>query len=325
MTTAMRTRSFALSVALVALLGACKKDTPSQKTSLPAADAAPAAQPADSGAGATTPPLADAAASSEKVRAFFYAVEKNGKTTHLLGTMHMGIDPERLPDTVYAALAKAKTFAMETNIKDPSLLSSLMRDDGKTLADELGPDYWKKLETALDPQVANGLKGMKASTAAAMLELRGLPMTQPMDLVLLQKGEEAGAAIVYLEQAKLQQRLLDKWLDARALKMMLDDLDEADDKNKEMLDAYTSGDEAVVEKLTFDQKAWKQAGRDEKEFDRMLKELLLDRNASWIPAIEKIIAKGNGFVAVGAAHLIGKGSVVELLRQKGYTVTRVTP
>ena len=44
---------------------------------------------------------------------------------------------------------------------------------------------------------------------------------------------------------------------------------------------------------------------------------------SWIPAIEKMISEGEGFVAVGAAHLIGAGSVVELLQKKGYSVTRV--
>jgi uncharacterized protein YbaP (TraB family) len=324
MTTAMRTpsRTSLAVLALVAFLGACKKDSP--KTSTPA-DAAVAAKPADAGAGSTTPPPGDAAvAPTGKVKAFFYAVEKDGKTSHLLGTMHMGVDPARLPDNVYAALGKSKQFAMETNIMDPSLLSSLQRDDGKTLEDELGPDYWKKLETALGPQMANGLKNMKASTAAAVLELKGLPMTQPMDLVLLQKGKDAGAEVIYLEEAKLQQKLLDKWLDARALKMMLDEADKGDNKNQEMLSAYESGDETVVEKLTFDKEAWKQAGRDEKEFDQMLEELLLDRNASWIPAIEKMIAKGDAFIAVGAAHLIGKGSVLELLRAKGYTVNRVT-
>ena len=141
-----------------------------------------------------------AAASHEKVKAFFYAIEKDGKTTHLLGTMHMGVDPARLPDSVYAALGGAKQFAMETNIMDPSLLSSLQRDDGKTLEDELGPDYWKKLETALGAQMANGLKNMKASTAAAVLELKGLPMTQPMDLVLLQKGSRLSVQPVTREE-----------------------------------------------------------------------------------------------------------------------------
>lgn len=31
----------------------------------------------------------------------------------------------------------------------------------------------------------------------------------------------------------------------------------------------------------------------------------------------------NIFVCVGAAHIVGDGAIVDLLRQKGYTVTRV--
>lgn len=306
-------------LALVALAGACKKSDDK-----PAAPPTPVAT-ADAGAGAAQPP-GDAGAvapASKHVRPFFYKVEKDGQTSYVLGTMHIGIEPERLPPHVWSALDGAKAFAMETNVQDPSLLGMLMRNDGKTLEDDLGKEYWTKLETALGKDMAAGIRGMKASTAAALLELRGLPMTAPMDIALVEKAKEGGKEIIYLEEAKHQQQLLDRWLDVRALKMMLDDLDQAEGKSKQMLDAYAAGDEAKVEALSTDRSAWKQAGRDEAEFEQMLKELLLDRNAAWIPAIEKMHAAGGGFVAVGAAHLIGKGSVLELLRGKGYTVTRV--
>jgi uncharacterized protein YbaP (TraB family) len=51
---------------------------------------------------------------------------------------------------------------------------------------------------------------------------------------------------------------------------------------------------------------------------------LLARNRSWIPALEKAHAAGGAFVAVGALHLVGEGSVVELLRARGFTVERAT-
>ena len=54
-----------------------------------------------------------------------------------------------------------------------------------------------------------------------------------------------------------------------------------------------------------------------------MKELLLDRNASWIEPIEKLHARGGGFVAVGAMHLIGKRSVLDLLAQRGFTIKRL--
>jgi uncharacterized protein len=46
-----------------------------------------------------------------------------------------------------------------------------------------------------------------------------------------------------------------------------------------------------------------------------------DRNRRWLPQIEKLLAQGdNALVVVGAAHLVGKDGVIELLRDRGYTV-----
>lgn len=49
--------------------------------------------------------------------------------------------------------------------------------------------------------------------------------------------------------------------------------------------------------------------------------LILDRNRNWADQIEQRLAgSGRIFIAVGAAHLIGEGSVVELLRARGVEV-----
>ena len=49
--------------------------------------------------------------------------------------------------------------------------------------------------------------------------------------------------------------------------------------------------------------------------------LLLQRNKDWVEKIEDMLGgPENVFVVVGAGHLVGAGSVVDLLRQKGYKV-----
>jgi uncharacterized protein len=45
-----------------------------------------------------------------------------------------------------------------------------------------------------------------------------------------------------------------------------------------------------------------------------------DRNADWIPKIEKFASKQATFIAVGALHLPGEKGVIELLRSKGYSM-----
>ena len=52
--------------------------------------------------------------------------------------------------------------------------------------------------------------------------------------------------------------------------------------------------------------------------------ILTDRNARWVPQIEQMLkGKDDVLVVVGAAHLVGKQGVVELLKAKGYTVEQL--
>ena len=52
--------------------------------------------------------------------------------------------------------------------------------------------------------------------------------------------------------------------------------------------------------------------------------LLLNRNRNWIPTLERLLAENReDLVVVGAAHLAGDGSVLDLLAKAGYTVTRI--
>jgi uncharacterized protein YbaP (TraB family) len=61
-------------------------------------------------------------------------------------------------------------------------------------------------------------------------------------------------------------------------------------------------------------------GDDPEDLDR----ILYDRNANWIPAIEALLANNEqDLIVVGAAHLAGERSVLDLLQQAGYTVTRI--
>lgn len=55
-----------------------------------------------------------------------------------------------------------------------------------------------------------------------------------------------------------------------------------------------------------------------------LQRLLYDRNRNWVPQIERLLQENKeDMIVVGAAHLAGPGSVLDLLAKAGYTVTRV--
>jgi uncharacterized protein YbaP (TraB family) len=275
--------------------------------------------------GSSDPWNAPAPAKDPLKNPLLWKVEKDGITSYLLGTIHIGVDPaSRLPDVVFQKLEQEPAFAMETDLADSAKLD-IRRHDGKTLEDDLGPAYWKKLEDAIGASEAAHLRDLKPMIPATQLSLRGLPSTPPMDGFLRARAEKAHKKIVFLEPIEAQVTVLEKWMDARALKYMLDDLPEVEQQMKDMLAAYVAGDDAkLVAIQDSERERWAKKGRSVEDYDRSMDDLLFKRNASWIEPIEKLHAEGGGFIAVGAAHLAGPRSVLDLLEKKGFKVTRVT-
>jgi uncharacterized protein YbaP (TraB family) len=86
-------------------------------------------------------------------------------------------------------------------------------------------------------------------------------------------------------------------------------------RNISLMQAVASGDEeGIISKMKFD------------GFNDLNKHTITDRNES---IAEKIISRlsekkdKSVFIALGAAHLAGEGSVVQRLKAKGYTATRL--
>lgn len=274
------------------------------------------------------PPPADPWAGAAPVkdplpRPFLWSAEKEGATTYLLGTMHVGVDPEaRLPRLVWERLDAASSFAVETDVTDPAI-GRMGRRTGGTLHEELGPAYWKRLELAITPELAQALDGKSAMIPATMLALRGLPPTQPMDSILLARARNRGKQIVFLEPAATQVALLEKHLNVKALRLMLDELDKVELQSRQLLAAYIAGDEAGFGAITDEQRADALAhGYTAAEYDESMEDLLYRRNAAWIAPIEAMHT-GGAFIAVGAMHLLGPRSVLELLRGEGFRIARV--
>lgn len=252
-----------------------------------------------------------------------WKIERDGKTSFAFGTMHQGIDASTLAPIVGATLDGARAFAMETDLSQAAKMP-VVRRDGSTLHGELGAAYWAKLEDALGADGASRVDGLRPMIAATLLSMRGLPETTAIDAALLARAQQAHKPVTYLEPIEAQFAVLDKWLDVRAIRDMLDDLRAIDRQSRDMLAAYVAGDDvAIVTISDRDRARWIERGRDGKEYDAQLEDLLYRRNASWIAEIERLHADGGAFIAVGAAHLVGPRSVLDLLSQRGYRVTRI--
>ncbi|MGE0547726.1 MAG: TraB/GumN family protein [Kofleriaceae bacterium] len=286
----------------------------------------PGAAPPQGSAAAADPWTQPKVKKDPLARPMFWSIEKDGKTSYALGTMHIGVDAEsRLPQVVFDKLDAAPTFAMETNIADPAL-AGIADCSTCSLRRDLSKQQYETLEKALSPPVVAQMDKMKPMVATIALSVRTYKMTAPMDGVLHARASNQNKKIVYLEDAKVQADALIKWVGLKALKAALDDLDDGDKIAAEMFDAYLAGDEAKM--LDVEKKSRAEAlqhGFTAAEYEAQMNDLLYKRNASWIAPIEQLHAAGGGFIAVGAMHLVGPKNVLELLAKKGYKITRITP
>jgi uncharacterized protein YbaP (TraB family) len=329
-----------LIVTLVTAFGiGCKKSEPTKNepaTNEPAKVEAKVEAGSSTGSAPTPAPVAGgeadpwskpAPAKDPLTRPFLWSVEKDGKTSYMLGTIHKGVDAEsRLPQIVFDKLDASPAFAMETDLSSAGPeMQKIIECVGCSLKKELSPAQYKKLEDALGKATVDKIQSMKPMVAATMLSLQFMPETSAMDSVLQGRAQRLKKKMVYLENAADAANVLAKWMDVRALKLMLDSLDDAKKQMGEMLDAYIAGDDVKLLAINDDEKSNALKVYSQAEYDQQQADMLYNRNAAWLPAIEKMHAEGGGFIAVGTLHLVGPKSVPEMLEKKGYKITRIAP
>jgi hypothetical protein len=57
------------------------------------------------------------------------------------------------------------------------------------------------------------------------------------------------------------------------------------------------------------------------QFPEIHEKIIVQRNRRWLPEIEKLLQQGSAaMIVVGAAHLVGRDGIIEMLKTKGYSV-----
>jgi uncharacterized protein YbaP (TraB family) len=101
------------------------------------------------------------------------------------------------------------------------------------------------------------------------------------------------------------------------------------DRQTELLTEFVSDKNKSIRELGEMTQLYRKQQLDDLEklmYDETYKEneinvLLYDRNQKWVEQLPTLMMRAPSFIAVGALHLAGERGLVNLLRQKGYTVT----
>ena len=131
--------------------------------------------------------------------------------------------------------------------------------------------------------------------------------------------ELAAERQIYLESGKEQLDVLSAAPEDEQLAMFEATLDEIDGMAK-VLDKMTSSwSQGTPEKLG--DLFLSQTGM---YGDAFLERLIYARNRNWMPSLENMLAENTeAMVIVGAGHLIGENSVIDLLEKSGYEIERI--
>jgi uncharacterized protein YbaP (TraB family) len=271
-----------------------------------------------------------AAASAAPKHMLFRARGPHGATVYLLGSVHLlSPDAGKLPSEVDSAFAHAKTLAFETSIdtltlRGPEMLARAKFTDGATLRSTLSPAAVAKLDTVLKAynltvDQLNGFKPWFVSVVMSQLVMQRAKFQAQygVDLQLNTRAHQAGKTIVGLEPVDVQLGLFDAIAPADQERLILERTspDSAARQLLKIKDAWLVGDMATLDSIL---------NKRTPEGERLFALMVTNRNKSWMPKIDSLLnGKDNALVVVGAAHLVGKHGILEMLRAKGYTIEQL--
>jgi hypothetical protein len=259
-----------------------------------------------------------------------WAVESGANRVFLLGSIHfLRPDDYPLPPAIDAAYAASRTVFFETDIgrmQDPRVQARMLElgimPQGQDVFATLDTDTRRRLESRLAEVglPAETMAGMKpwliALTLSSLEFMRlGFDPNLGVDMHFYQRARKDGKRIGELETVEQQLQILGG-MDARLqnifLSQTLQELDDVPGMASDMLGFWLTGRTEALHRLLF------------KTIDRypdLLDRMLIRRNQAWVEKIEGLIRQDEAaLVIVGAMHLIGSNSVVDLLQQKGYRV-----
>jgi uncharacterized protein YbaP (TraB family) len=271
-----------------------------------------------------------------------WRVESAGRTSHLFGTIHLGIDLDRaLGPRGTAALDAATTVFVEMDLSNPNRARALGAEAarsgvlpiGQSLRQMLGPEMWARLCQVLpntnpasldhlEPWLAalSALQAIAAKSGATPQATAKGPARIPMDVVIVQRARQRGAAVVELDSMQQQLAAFMKLPRTEALAMLRELLrnpDAAGGQLRSIVAAYDSDDaERRLTRLVDDMQAQTPA---------FAEHLLFRRTERWAEQLDLPLRAGGAFVAVGAGHLVGPRGLPALLARRGFRVERLAP
>ncbi len=266
-------------------------------------------------------------------KSFLWRVKSAKGAIYLLGSIHY-LKRENYPlkKSIQEAFENSQTLVLELDPQrdTPERAQQVMLDkalypDGTTLQQNISPQTYQSAEQrarelGIDLLQMSPFKPwfVALSLVSVKLQKMGFDPNFGLDRFLADQAKKSGKTIRGLETLEFQIGLLDQFSPAEQESMLRQSVAEMDllDKNLEQIvQSWNSGDSRGVEQMLL---------ASMKEYPEIYEKIVVARNRRWMAALDKMLKQGDkALVVVGAAHLVGRNGLVELLQQRGYTVEQL--
>ena len=266
-------------------------------------------------------------------KSLLWRVKSGQNAIYVLGSIHF-LKKENYPlnKNIEEAFAKSKKLVLEIDLQTTDREKALqvtmqkaVNRDGSTLQQNVSEETYALVERqtrelGLDLRPLSLFKPWYVALTLSALKLQklGLDPNYGVDRYLAERAKNSGKAIAGLETFEFQMGLFDE-LSPRDQELMLrqtiQEMDSFEKSAGQIVQAWGKGDSASLEESLL---------ASMREYPDLYQRLVVDRNRRWLPQIKKMVEQGESvLIAVGAAHLVGKDGIIELLKQQGYTVEQL--
>ncbi len=249
-------------------------------------------------------------------------------TIYMFGTVHVLPDGvEWMDERIASAFESADQLVTEVDMREMQESAQLMAEAGliqtgvtlrSMMTDEDRAEYEAAVTSlGLPAEALDPLEPWFASLNLSLLPLMQAGYNPLSGVEMVFEGMAEGKSRAALETVADQVELFDGMaLDAQLVML---------DATVEMVPQVTTMVGSMVEKwLQGDADGLAELMTASMDDPALYQRLLVDRNVKWVDWIEKRLEEpGTAFMAVGAGHLAGEGSVQQLLGARGLTVERV--
>ncbi|TIX50112.1 TraB/GumN family protein [Alteraurantiacibacter aquimixticola] len=250
-------------------------------------------------------------------------------TVYLFGTVHvLPANVDWYDARIERAFTASDTLVTEVDLTDQAGMATILAEkamftDGSALrslmSEENRAEYDALMTTLGLPSAAfDPFEPWFAALNLGVLPLlqAGYDPTSGVEMALeARAGDKTRDALESIDQ---QIALFDD-MDLEYQLTYLDSTVESADELVPMIDSM------VAEWLEGDADTLAEMMNSEMDDSYLYNRLLIDRNSNWVEWIEQRMDEpGTVFIAVGAGHLAGEGSVQDQLEQRGHAVTRIT-